>query len=254
MRRFPNVRQSAWQRALRWKSAHALPGTRLCPRRCPGVWAGTNPVKSGSGFLPTSPSRLTSSTGFFAEGLPAADLAATVVHARLLGRLASALWDDPAVLLAIARNPACGTETLELMASHDDSEVRRAVLSTLRVGAATLRAYAPSSDPWVRSQVARSPQCPPDLLKGFAADPAERVRAALARSERCPASLLASLCRDDSRSVRYRCARNPGTTVQHVVALRYDSDPLVAAAAATNPALPVREMHLIVNVWVADSR
>ncbi|MFJ1617485.1 hypothetical protein ACIODT_29165 [Streptomyces sp. NPDC088251] len=185
----------------------------------------------------------------YEEGLPAADIAATAVHPQVLDHLADARWSDAAVLLPMARNPACDTGTLDRMAFHNDLEVRRAALSTLRVGAATLQAYAASSDPWVRSQVARSPHCPPHLLERFRDDSAGHVRAAMARNHHCPPSLLAALCRDDNRNVRYRCARNPGTAVQYVVALVHDSDPLVAAAAATNPALPVREMHLIVSAW-----
>ena len=111
--------------------------------------------------------------------------------------------------LALAQNPKTPVETLQTLATDENS--------------------------YVRWYVAQHPNTSPEVLQTLATDEYYDVRWYVARNPNTSSETLQTLATDENSDVRYWVARNPKTPVEVLQTLATDKDTNVRCCVAENP-------------------
>ena len=179
--------------------------------------------------------------------------------ARMLQDFAAASGEDPALLAALAENPACGADLLRSLAGHSDETVRCAAaehrscptdaLAALAAGSSVAAAAAAAENPncpagiiaalahggshvAIRAAAASNPNCDLELLRSLATSSEILIRWAAAENPACPSDILEALAEDPELTVRRTVAAHPGTRPSTLEQLTADSeDPFIRACA-----------------------
>lgn len=136
---------------------------------------------------------------------------------------------DKAVRTAVASNPACPPDLLQILVADKHHLVRFAVAQ--RDDSTGWRIALEAADPYVREILAQHPDLDDDTLDALLADPERKVRESLATSTRRP-DILERLSRDDNKDVRASTALNDALADETLKRLATDPIAQVRACVA----------------------
>ncbi|SHG77247.1 Leucine rich repeat variant [Streptoalloteichus hindustanus] len=134
--------------------------------------------------------------------------------------------------MAVASNPRCPTDILELLSRDPETMVRMSVVTNRATPEHVVDARANDPGYAVRS-LALSHTRNPALIRTAAASADEQDRQRVAENPNCPANLLENLAADPAKYVRFSVASNPACPRHVRRKLESDLDPFVANMART---------------------
>ena len=124
---------------------------------------------------------------------------------------------------ALACNPSCPPEALDLLLQHESGAVQRAAAS--------------------------NPNCDAHIIAKHSAWALQSTHVAFAEHRNCPPEVLRQYARNSDAIMRSIAARNSNCPPEALERLLGDEDPRVRAAAASNPSCPEELVEKSVGPW-----
>lgn len=150
------------------------------------------------------------------------------------------------VCAAVASNPNCSVDRLRLLAQHPNALVGKAVASAARVSPKTLAWLGQTSSEEVRVAVARNPTASAELLGWMAdTDLAPAVRIAVASHPHTSEARLVAFSRSPYSKERAAVAGNSQLPAYALEECSSDKDLAVRVAVAANLRTPARALEVL---------